>query len=195
MSTTEDHCHMANSVSLLRWLHRFLVAKGKHARKLKGIAKTDEIYFLDNRKGKQNFNPPSRKCVGKATKSCLSNQKVPALFVADLIGTTGGVKLLVVNAEALRKVIQPIVGKVIILVRDVHCTYSTCAATIGVRHRILNLSTKERVLGPFHIQKVNNRHIQFGVFMHHFRYVATKNLYNFLLWFNHFELEKAPPRT
>lgn len=195
MSTIEDHCQMANSVSFLRWLHRLLVAKSKHARRLKGIVKTDEIYFLDNRKGKQNYNSLSRKRGGKATKSGLSYQIILALFVADRIGKMVVVKLPSANAEALHIVIQPTVEKATILMRDNHRAYSTCAAAIGVRHQILNLSKKEHVPEPFHIQNVKIRNIQFNLFMHHFRYVTTKLLDKFLLWFNHYELKITLPRT
>ena len=194
VKATASHCQMANSTSF-RWRHRFLAAKGQHACKLKGIVETDETYFLESRKGERNLNRTARKRGGKATKRGLSNQQVPVLMAADRNGTTVGAKLPAVTAEAIRKVIQPLVEKDIILVSDGHRAYPPCATEIGVRHVVLNLSKRKRVQGPFHIQTVNSRHSQLKGFMHRFNGVATKYLENYLLWFDHFELKKAHPRT
>ena len=78
---------------------------------------------------------------------------------------------------------------------DGHRAYPPCAAEIGVSHVILNLSKRKRVQEPFHIQTVNSRQSQLKGFMHRFNGVATKYLDNYLLCFDQFELEKAPPRT
>ena len=83
------------------------------------------------------------------TKRGLSNQHVPVLLAADRSGTTVGAKLPAVTAEAIRKVIQPVVENDIVFESDGHRIYPPCATEIGVRHFILKLSNRKRFKDHF----------------------------------------------
>ena len=101
----------------------------------------------------------------------------------------------IVEADALRDVIEPVVDEDIVLVSDGHRAYPPCAAAMGVRHEALNLSGDERVRNAFHIQTVKSRHGQLKGVPGRSRGIAAKYLDNYLRWFQQVELGTASPRT
>ena len=189
-----EHCGFAVTTAF-RWRHRFLTAESQQPRKLTGIVEADETYVLKSRKGQRKLGRKARRRGGKASKRGLSDEQVPVLVAADRSGTTVSAVLPAVNADSLREVIEPVVDEDIVLVSDGHRAYPPCAAAIGVRHEVLNLSSGERVRDAFHIQTVNNRHSQLKDFLRRYRGVATKYLDNYLRWFQRLELESASPRA
>ncbi len=101
-----------------RWRHRFLAAKDREPEKLTGIVEADETCFLKSFKGKRKLARKARRRGGKAEKRGTSKEQVPVSAVADRAGTTVGAVLPAVNAGSLRKVIEPVVDRDIILVSD-----------------------------------------------------------------------------
>lgn len=178
-----------------RWRHRFLAAESRDPRRLAGIVEADETHVLESRKGERHLDRKARRRGGKAGKRGLSSEQVPVLVAADRSGMTVSAVLPAVNADALRKAIEPVVDDDIVLVSDGHRACPPCAAAMGVRHEALNLSRGERVRNAFHIQTVNSRHGQLKGFLRRYRGIATKYLDNYLRWFQQVELDNASPRT
>ncbi len=77
-----------------------------------------------------------------------------------------------------RGAIESVLDGDIVPVSDGHRTHPPCAAAIGVRHEVLNLSGAERILNTFHIQTANSRQSQLKSFLQRYRSIATKYLDN-----------------
>ena len=82
----------------------------------------------------------SRKRGGKATRRGLSSEQVPILVAADRTGATISAILPAVNADTIKDVLAPVLGKDTLLVTDGASFYPPCAATLGVAHETLNRS-------------------------------------------------------
>ena len=179
-----------------RWRHRFLANAGQARQKLKGIVEVDETYVLESHKGSRTLGRKARRRGGKADKRGLSHEQVPVLVAADRNGTTLSTVLRAVNADTLKAALEPVVNTDIVLVSDGHSSYRPCAAAMGVRHEVLNLSAGERVRDAFHIQTVNSRHSQLKDFLRCYRGIATKYLDSYLNWFHLIGMaQKASPRA
>ena len=83
-----------------------------------------------------------------------------------------------VCADAIKAVLEPVLGKDALLVTDGCTSYPPCAAALGVSHEALNLSAGERVRGELHIQTVNSLHERIKTFLRRRRGIATKYLDN-----------------
>ena len=79
-------------------------------------------------------------------------------MAADRTGATISAILPAVNADTIKDVLAPVLGKDALLVTDGSSFYPPCAAKLGVTHETLNQSAGERVRGELHIQTVNSRH-------------------------------------
>ena len=86
-----------------------------------------------------------RKRGGKATRRGLSSEQVPILVAADRTGATISAILPAVNADTIKDVLAPVLGKDALLVTDGASFYPPCAAKLGVTHETLNQSAGERV--------------------------------------------------
>ena len=155
----------------------------------------DETYFPGSKKGDGNLTRKPRRRGGKAGKPGLSREQVPILVAADRSGTTVGAVLPAVNADAVRKVIGPVVDRDIIPGSDGHSAYPPCAAAMGVRHEALRASRGEWIRDAFHIQTVNSRHSHLKGFLQRYRGVSTKYPGTCLRWFQRVRLDRAPPRA
>ena len=101
-----------------------------------------------------------------------------------------------VNADTIKDILAPVLGKDALLVTDGASFYPPCAATLGVTHETLNQSAGERVRGELHIQTVNSRHERLKTFLRRYRGIATKYLDSYLKWFHLAGLHLNPsPRT
>src|SRR5512144_2986108 len=125
-----------------------------------------------------------RKRGGKASRRGLSSEQVPVLMAADRTGTTISAILPAVNADTIKDILAPVLGKDALLVTDGASFYPACAATLGVTHATLNQSAGERVRGELHIQTVNSRHERLKTFLRRYRGIATKYLDSYLKWFH-----------
>lgn len=201
-------CEVAVSTAF-RWRHRFLRAIRTDAAALGGVVEADETYVLESRKGSRAWKnaaagqpaaeAPERKPRrrgGKASKRGLSGEQVPVLVAADRTGATISAVLPAVNADTIKDVLAPVLGKDALLVTDAAPFYPPCAATLGVTHATLNQSAGERVRGALHIQTVNSRHERLKTFLRRYRGIATKYLGSYLKWFHLAGLRLDPsPRT
>ena len=183
VKASSERCEVAVTTAF-RWRHRFLKAVATAPDKLKGIVEADETYVLASRKGERKLDRKARRRGGKAGKRGLSREQVPVLVAADRSGATASTVLPAADADALTEALEPVVDKDVLLVSDGHKGYPACAAALGVRHEVLNLSAGERVRGTFHIQTVNSRHSELKDFLRQYRGVATKYLKSYLRWFH-----------
>src|SRR3954447_18049389 len=164
-----ERCGVALSTAF-RWRHRFLTAPAASPI-LTGIVEADETFVLLSYKGSRAWqraeqgrpgaeapDREARKRGGKATKPGLSHEQVPILVAADRSGTIASAVLPCVCADAIKTVLEPVLGKDALLVTDGCTSYPPCAAALGVSHEALNLAAGERVRGDMHIQTVNSLH-------------------------------------
>lgn len=195
VAASSEHCGVAISTAF-RWRHRFLRASKIGAEKLRGIVEADETFVLSSCKGARNLDRKPRKRGGKASKRGLSDEQTPVLVAADRTGATISAVLPSVCADAIKKVLQPVLDKDALLVTDACTSYPPCAKALGVSHEVLNQSAGERVRGDLHIQTVNSRHERLKTFLRRHRGVATKYLDSYLRWFHLTILHPSPsPRT
>jgi ISXO2-like transposase domain len=126
----------------------------------------------------------------------LSSEQVPILVAADRTGATISAILPAVNADTIKDVLAPVLGKDALLVTDGASFYPPCAAKLGVTHETLNQSAGERLRGELHIQTVNSRHERLKTFLRRYRGIATKYLGSYLKWFHLAGIHLDPsPRT
>lgn len=203
-----ERCGVAVSTAF-RWRHRFLTAKGE-IQTLTGIVEADEAFVLLSFKGSRAWeraekglpvaDPPpvrkARKRGGKAAKRGLSHEQVPVLVAADRSGTTVTAVLPVDSGDAIKAVLDPVLGNDALLVTDGGKALARCATEMKVSHEVLNQSAGERVRGELHIQTVNSLHSRLKDFLRQRRGVATKYLGNYLRWFDRAVVDNAPtPRA
>jgi transposase-like protein len=202
LKTTADRCGVHISTAH-RWRHRFLNAVETGAGKLKGIVEADETFILASRKGDRTWTRAKdgkgqapdrkpRKRGGRAVKRGRSDEQVPVLMAADRSGTTVSAVLPLVSADAIGKVLAPVVDKDALLVTDGATCYPPCAAALGLSHETLNQSAGERRRGELHIQTVNNRHSRLKDFLRPRRGIATRYLGSYLKWFHLIALHSNP---
>lgn len=78
--------------------------------------------------------------------------------------------------------LEPVVAKSAVLVRDGAGTYRIIAGRAGIPHVALNLSAGWHAWGIHHIQNVNNYYSQLKGWMRRFNGMATKYLVSCLGW-------------
>ncbi len=168
-----------------RWRHRFL-ADTKHDRRLpvNGTTEVDETYLLESQKGARQMDRPPRKRGGKAKLPGLSHEQVCVLVGRERSGNTvdfvtGRAPLTLAD---LRRHLQPVAGRALVLVTDGHRAYRAYARLTGVAHHAINQSAGARVDGSWHLQNVNAYHSRFKQWLARFHGVATRYLANYLGW-------------
>src|SRR5512147_3265336 len=128
--TSAARCDVAVSTAF-RWRHRFLRAIMTDTAPLGGIVEADETYVLESRKGSRAWKNAAvrqpdaeeperkpRKRGGKATRRGLSSEQVPVLVAANRTGTTISAILPAVNADTIKDILAPVLGKDALLVTD-----------------------------------------------------------------------------
>lgn len=191
VATSAERCGVAMSTAF-RWRHRFLRSAKNATLTLRGIVEVDETYVLSSRKGERHLDRKARKRGGKAGRRGLSHEQVPVLIGADRSGATISAVLPAVTAQAVKRVLGPILGKDALLVTDGNSVYPPCAAALGVSHEALNQSAGDRVRGELHTQTVNSRHEGLKTFLRPHRGIATKYLDSYLRWFHLAGLQHSP---
>ena len=166
------------------WRHRFLMSPTIHKPKhLSGIVEADETFFLESHKGERGLSRKPRKRGGKATKRGTSDEQVPVLIVRDRSGLTSEAILPGVTADALTKVLTPLLDSDAILCSDGHRSYQAFSRKSGICHRPVNLSAGHRVIDKaFHVQNVNAYDSRLKSWISRFHGVATKYLDHYLGW-------------
>ncbi len=100
------------------------------------------------------------KTFGALTGTALSRAPGSILVVADRAGKTLSHTLPALNADSVKKGLEPVVAPDALLVSDANRCYPPVAAALDIPHGSINASASQRVRGAQHIQTVNSRHSQ-----------------------------------
>ena len=168
-----------------RWRHRFLdMPKDERAASLAGIVEADETYFLESQKGTKSPMPrKARSRGGKGTKRGLSKEQIPVLICRDRNGNTADFVLEDGGAQAIARVLAPIVDLDSVLCTDGGKALVNAIRNLGVVHKQINLSKNIRVLeGVYHVQNVNAYDSRLKNWSMRFHGVASKYLPSYLGW-------------
>lgn len=190
LSQVARRLHVAQSTAF-RWRHRFLCcAKALQAKSLRGIAETDESYFLVSAKGQRGLLRRARRRGGKALAGCKGSEYTPVLMARDRSGATANLILDTSKAQSVQAALGPRLARDAILCTDASRTLACAARALGVEHRAVNVSRHGPVSGPWHVQNVNAFVSRLRQWMVRFKGVCTKYLASYLGWFR--VLDRAP---
>ena len=169
-----------------RWRHKILSSLSvMQSDRFKGIVESDEIYFNYSEKGKKNLDRPARKR-GTDLNRTLKENKVGVLVTADR-EKHKAVKVLgkgIMNRKALDKVLAGKIDPSAILFSDSYKAYRGFAKREGIKHLEVSKYGKPTLKNKaYHIQTVNNLHMQIRSHFRKFNGVSTKYLQNYLHWF------------
>jgi transposase-like protein len=182
-----------------KWRHKVLNAlKSLAADHLTGIVESDEKFFLESKKGKNQVvnagTRNSRERGGTSTKRGLSKDQVCIVVAMDREGhivnkTAGRGKI---SATAIDDVIGKQIDNNSILCTDSSTNYKSFALNNHLEHKTLNGSKKQHVVGKiYHIQHVNSYHSRLENWINHkFKGVATKYMDNYLSWIRFMEITR-----
>ena len=92
----------------------------------------------------------------------------------------------------LRSSLGPATAPDEVLVPGPGRAHSSWAQTLGVPHKVVNLSLGKRARDGYRIQTANARHCQLQSFPRPFQGVASKCLEGYLRWFQRDELTGRP---
>jgi transposase-like protein len=181
------------------WRHKVLNALNSlDADHLDGIVESDEKFFLESRKGKnqvQNSSKrTSRKRGGTSSKRGLSQDQVCIVVAMDreghIVNKTAGRGR--ITAAAIDEAIGQQIDDHSILCTDSATNYRAFALNKHLEHKTLNGSKKQYVVGKiYHIQHVNSYHSRLEDWINHkFRGVSTKHMDNYLNWIRFMEVSR-----
>lgn len=181
------------------WRHKVLNAlNAMEDDSLRGIVESDEKFFLESNKGKNQVSKDSkrnpRKRGGTASKRGISDEQVCIVVAMDRAGH-------IVNKTACKgritaKIYDEAIGNQFsddaILCTDSAFHYKTFTNNNGLEHKPLNGSKKQHVIDKvYHIQHVNSYHSRLEDWINRkFRGVATKYMDNYLAWIRFLEISR-----
>lgn len=191
LSQVQERLGIARTAAL-RWRHRFLaVPKDIRARRLTGVAKADQTYFLHSAKGlRQELPRKARRRGGKGPKQGLSHAQVPVLVARDRSGKTADFILEADNSKKASDKLKPLMARDAILCTEGDAIMRATARKLGIKHHAVHVSAGVRVDGPWHVQNVNAYHSRLKAWMRSFKGVATKYLDSYLGWLR--TIERTP---
>lgn len=182
------------------WRHKVLNSlRSMDVESLSGIIESDETFFLESYKGKDQVSKADlRKPHKRGAKSAfrgISHEQVCVLVAMDRNG-----HILCNNAGMGRitaKQIDDVIGDYIspnsLLCSDSAKNYISFAKLKGLEHKQVNASKKKYVIEKiYHIQHVNSYHGRLKAWINlHFKGVSTKYMENYLAWSRFLELNKS----
>lgn len=181
------------------WRHKVLNAlKALTTDNLQGVVESDEKFFLESNKGKNQVaklgKRKPRKRGGKASKRGLSSEQVCIVVAMDreghIVNKTAGRGR--ITANEIDKAIGSHLSNDVILCTDHATNYKNFAVKKGLEHKTLNASKKQRVVEKvYHIQHVNSYHSRLEDWINRrFKGVATKYMDNYLAWLRFLEISR-----
>ena len=100
------------------WLYRFLETADTAARSLLGIVEADETHVLASRKGDCRLDRKARNRGGPAHKRGTPKEHTPILVAADRGGATFSAVLPDITAQAVERVVGPVLELDALLISD-----------------------------------------------------------------------------
>lgn len=178
-----------------RWRHRFLhLPRERKAQPLSGVVEADETYFLRSRKGQAVQGRRARSRGGRARKRGANDEHEPVLVVRNRSGVTEQFILERADKPHTLAALASVLAMDSVLCTDGGGALAAAAQHLGVEHHVLNLSSRLRVRGPWHIQNVNAYHSRLKHWIRRFRGIASSHLASYLAWFNILDRSTKTPR-
>ena len=171
------------ATTAFRWRHRFLrLAQAVKASELTGAVEADETFFLRSSKGQRTGRKP-RERGGGASRKERGMDLIPVLVARDRSGSTADFLLEAVSMACLSQALKSRIHSDAILCTDGSAAMAGAARELRVQHEAVNMSTGQRVRGPWHIQNANAYHGRLKAWLAKFKGVATSYLESYLGWF------------
>ena len=182
------------------WRHKVLNALNVMAPdELIGVVESDEKYFLESNKGKNQViklkSRESRKRGGPSNFRGLSHEQACIVVAMDrsghIVNKFAGKGR--VTSDAINGVIGLLIDKDAILCTDAATNYKAFAKDNKLKHEILNSTKKKYVVKKlYHIQHVNSYHSRIEQAINiKFKGVATKYLDSYLSWLRFLEITRS----
>lgn len=179
------------------WRHKVLNAlKAIEPDMLTGVVESDETFFLESNKGKNQVKGrKARKRGGVSQFRGISREQVCVVVAMDrsghLVSSNAGKGR--ITAKQLDKAIGARISDNAILCTDSAKNYAYFSKMKGLQHHKVNARKKQYVINKlYHIQHVNSYHERVGTWItRRLRGVATKNLDSYLSWHRFMELNKS----
>jgi transposase-like protein/IS1 family transposase len=173
-----------------RWRHKLLNGLDNYRQKvdLSGVVEIDETLFPRSEKGSRKLTRKPRKRGSEIHVKGRSKEQIYAVIARDRTNKTRSFLLEQMSGKALLDGL----GETIIpgsqICTDYWRSYQTFTRKLNLPHFRLNISKGRRIIhGIYHIQNVNSYHSRLKEWMRRFHGVATKYLYNYLVWFEHLD--------
>lgn len=179
------------------WRHKVLnTLKSMDSDQLTGVVESDETFFLESRKGKnQSKTRKALKRGGVSQFRGISREQVCVLVAMDRSGHMVSVNA--GNGRITAKQINEAMGSQIspnaILCTDSAKNYAYFSKLAGIEHYKVNVNKRKYVTNEiYHIQHVNSYHERISTWINRTRKgVATKYMNNYLTWHKFLEQNKA----
>lgn len=178
-----------------RWRHRFLqLPRTLKGATLSGVVEADETYFLRSRKGQAVQGRRARARGGRARKRGANDEHEPVLVVRNRSGVTE--QFILDRADKIETLtaLASVLAADAVLCTDGSGALAAAAQHLGIEHHALNLSSRLRVQGPWHIQNVNAYHSRLKQWIRRFRGIASSHLPSYLAWFKALDRSAQTPR-
>lgn len=177
-----------NKKTAFDWRHKILSSyRDTDNENFAGITESDETFFLESEKGKQQKKRTPRKRGGKSSKRGISDDQVAVIVTSDRKGTMDMTVSTMgrITKKNIKDAIGSRLSKDTILCSDSHVSYKGFAIDLKLKHIALRSDLKQRVKDDiFHIQHVNSIHSRVKKWIDStFQGVSTKYLQNYLNWF------------
>lgn len=168
------------------WRHKILSSLAElQSKQFKGMVESDEFYLQYSEKGQNNLKRKPRKR-GNDIDMTLGNNKVGVSVTIDRTGHKQ-LKVLgrsVMNRKTLDKALHGRFHPNAVLLSDGHKGYKGLADREGIQHMaVAKLGRPTQKNKAYHIQTVNNLHMQIRQHLTRFNGVSTKYLQNYMNWF------------
>ena len=174
------------------WRHKILHAlKMNPHQQLRGVTEADETFFRYSEKGSRKLSrPPRKRGVGKGP--VLDDELVCVLTAKDRSGSPPVIETVGRGPITSERIHEKLKGNFIdqnlLLCTDANNSYKKYCKEHNIKHKVLNLSKKQRVVEKhLHLQNVNATHSRLKGWMRRFHGVASKYLQNYMNYFRTLE--------
>jgi len=174
------------------WRHKILHAlKMNPHQQLRGVTEADETFFRYSEKGSRKLSRPPRKRGGGKGPG-LDDELVCVLTAKDRSGSPPVIETVgrgpITSERIHEKLKGSFIDQNLLLCTDANNSYKKYCKVHNIKHKVLNLSKKQRVVEKhLHLQNVNATHSRLKGWMRRFHGVASKYLQNYMNYFRTLE--------
>ena len=151
---------------------------------LRGVTEADETFFRYSEKGSRKMSRPPRKRGGGKGPG-LDDELVCVLTAKDRSSCPPGIETVGRGPITSKRIHEKMKGSFnhqnLLLCTDANNSYKKYCKEHNIKHKVLNLSKKQRVVEKYlHLQNVNATHSRLKGWMRRFHGVASKYLQNYM---------------